>query len=55
MLRRFRVRRNLTSACTRPPTRCLPCSGYRPARRVIGGVRLLLVVQDNRFEPFYYY
>jgi hypothetical protein len=38
----LKMSRNLTSACTRPPTRMLLCSFSGSGRRVMRGVRLLL-------------
>src|SRR5829696_5805153 len=45
-----RLRRNLTTACTRPPTRALSCSSRDAGRRVMPGVRLLLNYGEHQTE-----
>jgi hypothetical protein len=41
-------RRRPTSACTRPPTRCLSCPSNLAWRRVMRGVRLLVFLNQDR-------
>jgi hypothetical protein len=42
---KLKMARNLTSACTRPATRCLSCFAGDAGGRVMRGVRLLYLLE----------